>query len=76
MLRKLWQMVAVMLVCLMVFVCIVSVKADDDTLFPLPWKAYGSDGNLRQWVVLNSVSNQNIYAYPGEIINLKTFFNH
>ena len=75
MLRKLCQMLVVMLVCLTVVVSIGPVRADDDTLFPLPWKAYGSDGNLRQWVVINSVSNQNIYAYPGEIINLKTFFS-
>lgn len=75
MLRKLWQMVAVMLACLLVVVCIGSVRAADDSLFPLPWKAYGNDGNLRQWAVLNSVSNQNIYAYPGEIIYLKTFFS-
>jgi hypothetical protein len=75
MLRKLWQMVAVMLACLLVVICIGSVKAADDTLFPLPWKAYGSDGNLRQWAVLNSVSNQSVYAYPGEIVNLKTFIS-
>jgi len=75
MLRNLRQVVAVVLAGILVLVCVGRAGAEDNTLFPLPWKAYGSDGNLRQQAILNSVSNQKISAYPGETVYVTTFFS-
>jgi hypothetical protein len=75
MLMNLWQLVVVILIGVSLLAGIIPVHADDNTLLPLPCKAYSYDGILKPQATLNSISNQNVTATPGETVNLTAYFS-
>lgn len=73
--KYLWLAVIVVLISVLTLEFINPVQANDNNLLPLPCKAYGYDGSLKQQATLNSISNQSIIAAPNETVDLTVYFS-